>query len=585
MKLKNIIGLIVGSFAIGVLIILLFIFAKFSAIDGYSNAINKAGSERMRTILLGYQGTTFSEALKNNLSGSEYKKQITETIIIYDEILTGLIEGSEKHGISGTTDVEIIASISTWNKEWVNFKDELNKLTKLSSYSSKVESYKKGISIEKSGEIKNLANDVVLLYTNRSNQAYAFIKKLLVLLIIFVLISSLFIVFVISKTLSPISSILKTIQHIASGDLTQNINFSSNNEIGEISESISMMSDSYNRLIGDISSSSESVKATNQDLNKSYNNTLSAVNNIIENIVSIDDSLTIQEKAISESSKAVNVMRQQTYNINESMGGQTAAISENSASIEEMVSSIESVSKNTEKANSISANLLGTAKDGGKDIHTALLSIKEIQEESNKISQAVEGIVNITSITSLLAMNAAIEAAHAGVAGKGFAVVAGEIGKLATNSSIETAKIQQIVKATSEKIDISTSLASKAEDAFNVILNDISVSANLSNEIATSLDEQAIASRDILHNTGHIVNLSNEVRDILEEAKKEADNVENSMTDLNSINSDIVNISRTLKDRGNVIEKSVNMLSDVAGHNSQVVDNLENNLSQFKIKS
>lgn len=61
-------------------------------------------------------------------------------------------------------------------------------------------------------------------------------------------------------------------------------------------------------------------------------------------------------------------------------------------------------------------------------------------------------ISDITSQTSLLSLNASIEAARAGDAGRGFAVVAGEISHMASQTSVATDHITEIINNFSNTI-------------------------------------------------------------------------------------------------------------------------------------
>ena len=194
---------------------------------------------------------------------------------------------------------------------------------------------------------------------------------------------------------------------------------------------------------------------------------------------------------------------------------------------------------------------------------SALLSIKEIKEESAKINDAVAGINDIAETTSLLSMNAAIEAAHAGESGKGFAVVS----------------------STNSKIEHSSNLAVAAELAFNNILRDIKVSANFTGEIAVSLEEQTIASQSLLENTEELVRVSGVVKEDIIDVSIESVKVQESINNLNHVKDELGLLSKELSSKGSDIKDISSILEDVSRENSSIVQKLEEGIRHFKIPS
>jgi methyl-accepting chemotaxis protein len=118
--------------------------------------------------------------------------------------------------------------------------------------------------------------------------------------------------------------------------------------------------------------------------------------------------------------------------------------------------------------------------------------IVELSESVKRIGSVIDIISKIASQTNLLALNASIEASRGGVAGKGFAVVASEIKALAAQTSRATQDIAQRILA----IQDGTNQSVKEMSSIAATMNDVCTAAN---NIASALEQQGLATRDILN--------------------------------------------------------------------------------------
>jgi methyl-accepting chemotaxis protein len=109
------------------------------------------------------------------------------------------------------------------------------------------------------------------------------------------------------------------------------------------------------------------------------------------------------------------------------------------------------------------------------------------------IGKVVETITEISEQVNLLALNATIEAARAGEAGKGFAVVANEIKELAKQTSTATLEIKEKIA----NIQGSTDGAVKGINDITDVINRVN---DIVGTIATSVEEQSAATREIATN-------------------------------------------------------------------------------------
>ncbi|WP_332691431.1 methyl-accepting chemotaxis protein [Bosea sp. (in: a-proteobacteria)] len=117
-------------------------------------------------------------------------------------------------------------------------------------------------------------------------------------------------------------------------------------------------------------------------------------------------------------------------------------------------------------------------------------SVHALDETARAIGEVVNLIRDIAAQTNLLALNATIEAARAGEAGRGFAVVAAEVKSLASQTADATDRIVSQVSAIQ-------GATGEVVGAIQNIANRMGAIENFANSVATSIEQQAIATGEI----------------------------------------------------------------------------------------
>jgi methyl-accepting chemotaxis protein len=117
-------------------------------------------------------------------------------------------------------------------------------------------------------------------------------------------------------------------------------------------------------------------------------------------------------------------------------------------------------------------------------------SVQALDETARAIGEVVNLIRDIAAQTNLLALNATIEAARAGEAGRGFAVVASEVKSLASQTADATDRIVTQVGAIQ-------GATGEVVFAIQNIANRMGAIENFANAVATSIEQQAIATGEI----------------------------------------------------------------------------------------
>jgi methyl-accepting chemotaxis protein len=240
---------------------------------------------------------------------------------------------------------------------------------------------------------------------------------------------------------SPLLSLMSSMERLAAGDLDLRIESRSNDEVGMLGASVNTMVKKLRDVVADVKSAANSVSAGSQQL----------------------------------SSGAAQLSQGTTE--------QAASAEEASSTIEEMNATIRQNADNARETEKIAMKSSDDTQVSGEAVTESVIAMRKIAEKIGIIEE-------IARQTNLLALNAAIEAARAGEAGKGFAVVAAEVRKLAERSQGAAADISNLSGS-------SVAIAERAGSMLAKLVPDIRKTSELVQEISAASKEQAGGSDQI----------------------------------------------------------------------------------------
>ncbi|EPY00164.1 methyl-accepting chemotaxis protein, partial [Magnetospirillum fulvum] len=193
----------------------------------------------------------------------------------------------------------------------------------------------------------------------------------------------------------------------------------------------------------------------------------------------VSDAMTAADNVAAGSQELSSASEQ----LSEGSTEQASAAEEASASMEEMAANIKQNAENATQTEKI-------ARQSAKDAQVSGEAVTKTVAAMQTIAEKISIVQEIARQTDLLALNAAVEAARAGEHGKGFAVVASEVRKLAERSQGAAAEISSL---SSDSVKV----AREAGDMLSKLVPDIKKTAELVEEISAACREQDIGAEQI----------------------------------------------------------------------------------------
>lgn len=275
----------------------------------------------------------------------------------------------------------------------------------------------------------------------------------------------------------PIVALNDVAQELAEGNLDVTLDIASENEIGELADSIQKTVDrlkEYINYIDEISSVLDRLADGKLKFTLKYDyagefakvkTALLHISGSFEQMIEdIIDSSTQVSIGAEELSKAAQ-------NIAEGAMTQAASVQELVATTESVSQQVEENTEDAQKSATETSRVTHMMQDSREQMNQMMEAMNKITETSNEVVSIIKTIEDIADQTNLLALNASIEAARAGEAGKGFAVVASEIGSLADDSSKAANNTRDLIEISLQQIDRGSSLAQNVVQSMQDVLD------------------------------------------------------------------------------------------------------------------
>ena len=307
----------------------------------------------------------------------------------------------------------------------------------------------------------------------------------------------------ISNALKPLKKISEAGKEVAGGNFDVEIHYPQQDEIGELSRSISEVIGRSKKIVFDLRDRLDAMAGGNFTENLESEEYVGDYAPLLESLKHIQEDMnrTLQEVHASSvqvlsSAEQVNTGAQ---TLSQGATEQASSIEELSANMQDISQSIQASTKTAGDAYKLQGEAGVAVLQSNEKMEEMRKAMDDITAKSNEISKIIKTIDDIAFQTNILSLNAAIEAARAGAAGKGFAVVADEVGNLAQKSAKAAQNTGLLIEETIEAVEKGAKITeetaeslnsvSKSTEEVNTLIEKISSASSKDLEGITSLNQ------------------------------------------------------------------------------------------------
>jgi methyl-accepting chemotaxis protein len=247
----------------------------------------------------------------------------------------------------------------------------------------------------------------------------------------------------------PVQRAAEAVKAVAGGDLTQRLQGSSRDELGQLLDGLDEMTQNLARMVAGVRQGCEQINV------------------------------------------AAAEIAQGNADLSARTESQASSLEQTAASVEEITAQIKANADNARQADQLANHASEVAGAGGVAVGEVVATMDAISASSRKIADIIGVIDGIAFQTNILALNAAVEAARAGEQGRGFAVVAGEVRLLAQRSAEAAKEIKALIGDSVSKVEDGSAQVLSARETIGQMVNEVRKVTDLVGEITVSSREQS----------------------------------------------------------------------------------------------
>lgn len=351
-------------------------------------------------------------------------------------------------------------------------------------------------------EAKELLNQIAEFSQSKANEfnqdgidtrntAFISIATLTVAILLLVL----FLSTILTRSLTkPIFEIEEAAGRMAEGNLKVKIDYTAEDELGHLAESMRIMTQRISYYMGEITSAMQQMASG--DLNvaarETYRGDFAPVQIAIRSLIgSLNDTLMQIGQSSDQVASGANQVSSGAQALSQGATEQASSVEELAATINEISSQVRANAESAKQGSELAEDSGVKMEEGNRQMQETIAAMAEIKDKSGQIGKIIKTIEDIAFQTNILALNAAVEAARAGDAGKGFAVVADEVRNLASKSAEASKSTAALIEGSIHAVERGTKLADETAQTLSQVVESSKQVVAVVENISQASAEQA----------------------------------------------------------------------------------------------
>ena len=297
-------------------------------------------------------------------------------------------------------------------------------------------------------------------------------------------------IWLISGIMRSLAQATRLVRSVAEGDLTQRVDITSHDEIGQLLLALRAMTEKLGGIVHQVRAGTDTIANAATEI---------AAGNL-------DLSSRTEQQA--------------------------ASLEETASSMEQLTSTVRQNADNARQANQMVTAASAIAVQGGAAFSQVVQTMESIRGSSRQVVDIIAVIDGIAFQTNILALNAAVEAARAGEQGRGFAVVATEVRNLAQRASAAAKEIKGLIDKSVGLVDTGNVLVGQAGQTMSEIVDSVKKVNDVMAEIMEATQEQSAGIEQVNRAVGQMDQVTQQNAALVEEAAAAAESLQDQAAQL-----------------------------------------------------